>query len=155
MTTLAGHICWGQPGLVPQSPRCPELQQQLCHFHGAFARSQEQRRLLLRGRPESLGTGRVRESPPTGSRCPPARRWAPPPLSPLSPRWIPLLLVCSVERLRYGSPYCPGHLYPLQPGGDSGRLGRCSQQRPSAVQFFLGYHVGAGYPSAGGQTATF
>lgn len=46
MTTLAGHICWGQPGLVPQPPRCPDLQQQLCHLHGAFARSQEQRRLL-------------------------------------------------------------------------------------------------------------
>lgn len=72
MTTLAGHICWGQPGLVPQSPRCPELQQQLCHLHGAFARSQEQRRLLLWGRPKSLGTDRVRESPPTGSRYPPA-----------------------------------------------------------------------------------
>lgn len=85
MTTLAGHICWGQPGLVPQSPRCPELQQQLCHLHGAFARSQEQRRLLLWGRPKSLGTGRVRESPPTGSRYPPARRWVPPPLISLPP----------------------------------------------------------------------
>lgn len=139
MTSLAGHISWGQPSLVPQSPGCPERQQQLRHLHRTFARSQEQRRLLLRGRPESLGAGTVRESPPTGSRCPPARRWAPPPLT----CWIPLVLGCLVGRLRRGSPYCPGHLYPLQPGGDCGRLGRCSQQRPSAVQFFLGVPRGS------------
>lgn len=46
MTALAGHISWGQPGLVSQSPGRPELQQQLRHLHGSFARCQEKRRLF-------------------------------------------------------------------------------------------------------------
>jgi hypothetical protein len=81
VTALAGHISWGQPGLVSQSPGRPELQQQLRHLHGSFARCQEKRRLFLRRRPESPGAGTVRESPPPGSLCPPVRHWAPPPWS--------------------------------------------------------------------------
>lgn len=146
MTALAGHVSRGQPGLVPQSPGRPEFQQQLRHLHGAFARGQEQRRLLLRGRPESPGSGTVRESPPTRIGALSGQTLGP---SPSEPAGFPCVWLVQWG-LRRGSPYCPGHLYPLQPGGESGRLGRCSQQRPSAVQFFLGYHVGAGYPALWG-----
>lgn len=103
---------------------------------------------------QGQGVSAHRESVPSRQTLGPAPFDLSPTPTP-TPCWIPLLLACAVKRLQYGSPYCPGHLYPLQPGGDSGRLGRCSLQRPSAVQFFLGYHVGASYPAAGGQTATF
>lgn len=78
--------------------------------------------------PAALGTRRA----PAAAAPPPRRLRAPPGTA-------------------ASAPCCPAHLYQLQPGGGTGRLGRCSPRRPSAVRFSLGYHVGAGYPAVGGQ----
>lgn len=92
MTTLAGHICWGQPGLVPQAPRRPELQQQLYHLYGAFARSQEQRRLLLRGGTRKPGDGKGQGVPAHRESVPSRQTLGPAPFEGLStPHPHPLL----------------------------------------------------------------
>lgn len=119
---------------------------------------------LLRAPPgtaASAPAGRKPGNPGGGAVRVPAHRASvsshqalgPPPLSFLVSRAFGLFSVWGV--CGRGSPCCLGHLYPLQPGGGSGQLGRCSQPRPSAVRFFLGYHMGDVTPQLGDQTPAF
>lgn len=96
--------------------------------------------------PESPGAGRSGSPRPPGvSHLPPDAGSAPCELAGFPCFRLVLRAVCS-----RGSPCYLGHLYQRQPGGGRGPLGRCSQPRPSAGRFFLGHHMGAGYPAGWG-----